>query len=82
MEKLSKSDKVKIELRKEILQFLRQKVNDVEVGDFDGEEFEIFRQEILEIEDMIKEKDSYIKAHKEKKDGRNGIISKYFRMDR
>lgn len=82
MEKLSKADKVKIELRKEVLRFLRQKVNNVEVGDFDSEEFEVFRQEVLEIEDMIKEKDSYIESHQERKHFKNSNISKYFRLDR
>ena len=56
-EKLTKTDKVKIETRKDFLRFATKRVSDVEVGDYDQEEFEVFRQEINEILKYINNQD-------------------------
>lgn len=81
-EKLTKADKVKIETRKDFLKFATKRISDVEVGDYDQEEFEIFRQEITEITDFLKNKDKYMELMQRNKQGRNRNISKYFNLDK
>lgn len=81
-EKLTKTDKVKIETRKDFLRFATKRVSDVEVGDYDQEEFEVFRQEINEITDFLRNKDKYLQLMEEHKHGKNNNISKYFNLDR
>ena len=81
-EKLTKADKVKIETRKDFLKFATKRISDVEVGDYDQEEFEIFRQEITEITDFLKNKDKYMELMHRNKQGRNRNISKYFNLDK
>ena len=81
-EKITKADKVKIETRKDFLKFATKRISDVEVGDYDQEEFEIFRQEITEITDFLKNKDKYMELMHRNKQGRNRNISKYFNLDK
>ncbi len=81
-EKLTKADKVKIETRKDFLKFATKRISDVEVGDYDQEEFEIFRQEITEITDFLKNKDKYMELMHRNKQGKNRNISKYFNLDK
>lgn len=77
-EKLTKSDKVDIEIRQWLLQMIKKKIREVEVGTYDKEEFETFRKTMSEITHMIQEKDAYREAYDEREQGRNKNVRKYF----
>lgn len=77
-EKLTKADKVDIEIRQWLLQMIKKKIREVEVGTYDKEEFEAFRKIMSEITHMIQEKDAYREAYDEREQGRNKNVRKYF----
>ena len=79
MNLLDKSDKIKIHIRKDFLQYAHKKIDDVQLGDMSQEEYELFRQELLEIIELISDKDKYIEAMNYYKNNRNKNISKYFK---
>lgn len=75
---LSKSDKIKIMVRKHFQQVARKQINDVQVGDMTMDEYELFRQEIIDILDFISNKDKYIEAMQFYKTNKANNINKYF----
>ena len=77
-DKLSKLDRVKIRFRDKLQRFIRDEINNLEIGDLDQEEFEVFRQEATDFIEIIRDKDKYIEAMEEYKNGRNKNISRYF----
>ena len=78
---LNKVDKVKIQIRKDFLQYARKKIDNIQIGDMDSEEYEVFRQEISEIIDFLANKDKYMEAMQMHKMNRNKNISKYFKEE-
>lgn len=77
-DKLSKLDRVKIRFRDKLQRFIRDEINNIQVGDLDQEEFEVFRQEATDFIEIIRDKDKYIEAMEEYKNGRNKNISRFF----
>lgn len=77
-EKLTKSDKVDIEIRQWLLQMIKKKIREVEVGTYDKEEFGAFRKTMSEITHMIQEKDAYREAYQNRELCRNKNVRKYF----
>ena len=77
-EKLTKADKVDIEIRQWLLQMIKKKIREVEVGTYDKEEFKAFRKTMSEITHMIQEKDTYREAYQNRELCRNKNVRKYF----
>ena len=77
-DKLSKLDRVKIRFRDKLQRFIRDEIHNIQVGDLDQEEFEVFRQEATDFIEIIRDKDKYIEVMEEYKNGRNKNISRYF----
>lgn len=80
---LTKLDKVKIRVRKNFLQFAYKQIEDIEIGDMDIEEYEVFRNELSAITDFLSNKDKYMEAMDYyKTHTRNKHINKYFKEER
>ena len=77
-DKLSKLDRVKIRFRDKLQRFIRDEIHNIQVGDLDQEEFEVFRQEATDFIEIIRDKDKFMEVMEEYKNGRNKNISKYF----
>ena len=80
---LTKLDRIKIRVRKSFLQFAYKQIQDIELGDMDIEEYEVFRNELSDITDFISNKDKYMKAMEYYiTHTRNKHINKYFKEGR
>lgn len=75
---MSKNINTKIEVRKEILEIVRKKYDNICVGDYDSEELEVIQKELKEIAKMVRDKDKYIELMEEYKNKRDKNIDKYF----
>lgn len=79
---LSKLDRIKINIRKQLQQTIRKQIEDIQPGDMDREEYDMFRQEMSEILDFLANKDKYIELINSYRNGRNNNARKYFDMNR
>lgn len=78
---MTKKVNTKIEIRAEILKLIRQKYDNICVGDYDIEELEIVQTELIEMAEMIRDKDKFIKLRENQKQGKSRHITKYFEED-
>ena len=76
---MTKKENTKIEIRKEILQLIRSKYDNICVGDYDAEELEVVQQELKEIAEMVRDKDKLMKI---KKSNVNKNVERYFSIDK
>lgn len=79
---MTKETNTKIEIRKEMLELIRKKYNNICVGDYDPVELEIVRTELKEIAELVRDKDKLIELQEKQKQGRNNNIRKHFNLDR
>lgn len=80
MNQLDKSDKIKIQIRKDFLSYAHKKIDSIQIGDMTPDEYEILRQELSDIIDFLADKDKYIAAMDYyKKYRRNPHINKFFK---
>jgi len=75
---MNKSINTKIEVRKEILEIIHKKYDNICVGDYNSEELEVIQKELKEIAEMVRDKDKYIELMKEHKNKKDKNINKYF----
>lgn len=81
-DKLTKLDRIKINIRKQLQQTIRKQIDNIQPGDMDREEYDMFRQEMSEILDFLANKDKYIELMNLHRNGRNNNVRKYFDMNR
>ena len=79
---LKKEDRVKIDIRKEILELIHKKYSNISVGDYDLDEIDIVLDELKEIAEMVRDKDKLMEWYQQRRHTRNKNISKYFNFDK
>lgn len=77
---MSKEINTKIEIRKEILELIRNKYDNICVGDYDKIELEIVQKELIEIAEMIKDKDKLLQLKLLNREKHSKNIDKYFKV--
>lgn len=79
---MTKKINTKIDIRKEVLEMIGKKYNNICVGDYDPVELEIVQTELKEIAEMVRDKDKLMQLKERHKQLKNKNISKYFNLDR
>lgn len=79
---MTKETNTKIEIRKEVLELISKKYNNICVGDYDPVELEIVQTELKEMAEMIRDKDKLMQLKERHKQLKNKNVSKYFNIDR
>lgn len=75
---MTKETNIKIEVRKEVLELIRKKYDNICVGDYGVDELELILQELKEIAEMVRDKDKFMELKKKQQKGREKHINKYF----
>ena len=80
---LKQEEAIKIDCRTDVLKFIKSRLDNITIVDFySAEEYELIRQEYMEIAENIRDKDKLMELKEKHKKGKNTNISKYFDLDR
>ena len=80
---LKQEEAIKIDCRTDVLKFIKSRLDNITIADFySAEEYELIRQEYMEIAENIRDKDKLMELKEKNKKGKNNNISKYFNLDR
>ena len=77
---MTKETNTKIEIRKEVLELISKKYNNICVGDYDPVELDIVQAELREMAEMVRDKDKLMELKERHKHCKNIKVSKYFNM--
>lgn len=80
---LKQEEIIKIDCRTDVLKFIKSRLDNITIADFySAEEYELIRQEYMEMAENIRDKDKLMELKEKHKKGKNNNISKYFNLDK
>mgnify|MGYP000758420099 CR=1 FL=1 len=80
---LKQEEIIKIDCRTDVLKFIKSRLDNITIADFySAEEYELIRQEYMEIAEMVRDKDKLMEWYQQRRHTRNKNISKYFNFDK